>query len=507
MPPRGGVLPRIIAGLAIVAAISLLCLAIDAAPAVGQVSGEPAIDDTPRPPWKPGESCVSSSCHANLRSGKLANGNLHGPVALRACGPCHETVDNHHEFRPTFEGAELCRQCHESFFSFEKTIGDKGAIHGPVAAGQCTSCHDPHGGKTNVFTLRKKVDDGLCFDCHEREDLIGDGKPHGPLQLGSDCTICHDPHASKHPKLQRKSGVELCSTCHDEIKQLNVPGMQWHQPAEENCANCHDPHSSSFPKHLHGPLPGLCLSCHAEQAEELGGTRIHAALKVPERCSECHTKPPSDPNAEECPLVGPAGEPGNCLSCHNPHGSQHGKLLQKPLMETCLECHDQPIVMEGRPTIQSVKDQIEGKAHVHGPLRQGNCVACHKPHASDHWRLLKQEFPESFYADFEKERYGLCFQCHDDALVTERTTRLSTNFRHGDKNLHAVHVNREKKGRSCRACHEIHASDLPFQLRKTTPFGKWQMPIDWTPDEDGGKCAPGCHEPAYYNRSEGKEQP
>ena len=42
--------------------------------------------------------------------------------------------------------------------------------------------------------------------------------------------------------------------------------------------------------------------------------------------------------------------------------------------------------------------------------------------------------------------------------MTEERSKTVTDFRYGNVNLHKLHVNREK-GRTCRACHNIHASD------------------------------------------------
>ena len=72
------------------------------------------------------------------------------------------------------------------------------------------------------------------------------------------------------------------------------------------------------------------------------------------------------------------------------------------------------------------------------------------------WRhALRRPFPERFYASFDIASYGLCFECHEEALVTEERTTELTNFRNGDLNLHFRHVNQEK-GRTCRACHDVH---------------------------------------------------
>src|SRR5439155_16940293 len=54
----------------------------------------------------------------------------------------------------------------------------------------------------------------------------------------------------------------------------------------------------------------------------------------------------------------------------------------------------------------------------HGPVREGMCIACHEPHGTDNWRILKASFPAEFYAPYRAdESYGLCFSCHDRRLL------------------------------------------------------------------------------------------
>jgi hypothetical protein len=40
------------------------------------------------------------------------------------------------------QGAELCYSCHDRV---REQVGSSSFIHGPVAAGFCIVCHDPHG--------------------------------------------------------------------------------------------------------------------------------------------------------------------------------------------------------------------------------------------------------------------------------------------------------------------------------------------------------------------------
>ena len=83
-------------------------------------------------------------------------------------------------------------------------------------------------------------------------------------------------------------------------------------------------------------------------------------------------------------------------------------------------------------------------------------------------------------------------------------TRI-TGFRDGDRNLHLIHVNDKAKGRTCRACHEVHASRRPFHMREKVPYGAsgWQLKINFEQLPNGGSCAPACHwKETYIRRSD-----
>jgi hypothetical protein len=61
-------------------------------------------------------------------------------------------------------------------------------------------------------------------------------------------------------------------------------------------------------------------------------------------------------------------------------------------------------------------------------------------------------------------------------------------------------VNKEDRGRSCRACHATHASAHPLHVRDSVPYGKWEMPINFKQTSTGGSCSPGCHKEQSYDR-------
>ena len=147
---------------------------------------------------------------------------------------------------------------------------------------------------------------------------------------------------------------------------------------------------------------------------------------------------------------------------------------------------------------------LKGNPRHHGPIRDGQCTPCHIAHASQYFARLIKDYPKSFYVSFDTKAYALCFECHVEKLVTDEQGIGATGFRDKERNLHFVHVNKEIRGRSCRACHEVHASSRPFHIRETTPFGShgWKIEINHTALPTGGMCSPGCHEARAYDRGE-----
>ena len=176
-----------------------------------------------------------------------------------------------------------------------------------------------------------------------------------------------------------------------------------------------------------------------------------------------------------------------CSDCHVPHGTttEH-QLVKATLNQTCYECH---------------ADKRGPYVFNHPPVEE-NCASCHNPHGSDNFRMLVRNYEPEFYTKkFELTEFSLCFGCHEQERVLQKYTDTVTNFRQGDRNLHYVHVNRDRKGRTCRACHDVHASQHPFHIRDAVPFGIWDLPTNYVPLTSGGQCTPGCHVTREYDRT------
>lgn len=394
--------------------------------------------------------CVTAKCHADMGTKEF----VHGPVGAQICNVCHTTVEGKdHEFKFYAEKDELCFECHEN--SRDMMLEDH--IHTPVADGNCTGCHDPHQSDFR-FSLKGKAAD-LCFQCHDK-DLFSKNEIHGPVAVG-DCNACHEPHASPFEKQLQESPPDLCISCHTE-KMDEMNKRHIHKPVEENCMSCHDSHAAAEKHLLDKQEPDLCYECHTEYALYQEAEYKH------------------EPVAS-----------GKCFTCHDVHSSENPKLFTAEPGKLCFTCHE------------SIGEYIAGSTHKHGPLKEGDCNACHNPHGSENQKILTKYFPEEFYKPYSEGNYDLCFECHARTVATNEETKSLTEFRDGKRNLHFLHVNKQEKGRSCRSCHQVHASSQDKHIRTSVPFGKmnWDLPVTFTKHEDGGNCVVGCHGPKDYSRN------
>ncbi len=412
-------------------------------------------------------SCVDAECHTTYRESQY----VHSPVLLEKCEACHVTVENRHAFELVSTGEELCTFCHKMKF--------ENFVHEPVAKGECLKCHDPHSAE---FPFLIKVDPGkeLCFTCHERTEKFMNKKyPHAPAAQGA-CILCHENHSSWNDKLLIDEGNSLCLLCHKKEFEPQLMMRHIHEPVIEDCQKCHNPHGSNSPMMLYKDEPEFCYDCH-QNIEQIIRTssHVHEAIIIGKSCSNCHAA----------------------------HASSLPRLLRNPMLEICLSCHNKRIKSRDGTILENIAKIMEESPFKHGPIQQNNCIACHNPHGSNIFRRLVSYFPEEFYSPFDLQEYNLCFQCHPkDTFLQERTTSL-TNFRDGDLNLHFLHVNKEEKGRTCRACHEIHASKQKAHVRSLVPYGNWEFPLEFTANADGGTCAAGCHDEKKYSRKYKKIEP
>jgi predicted CXXCH cytochrome family protein len=272
---------------------------------------------------------------------------------------------------------------------------------------------------------------------------------------------------------QRQAEDPKCTDCHSDLIEKKTV----HTPAAESCENCHQvsikEHSENGTKGLMltEKVPGLCFMCHDGIKSYLDTIKnIHPAIT--------NNK--------------------SCTYCHSPHSSSEKKLLMSEEKKLCLSCHNKDVLANGKKTVNMDKLLTSSKV-IHPAIENDGCVVCHQPHGSPNSFLLKSSFPVGNYNPPKSEIYAACWECHDSELLTSKTTTTATNFRNGNINLHFLHTY-EKNGRSCTMCHNVHASQNNHLIENKVKFGEWELPLRYTPRENGGSCFPGCHAEKTYNR-------
>jgi predicted CXXCH cytochrome family protein len=298
-------------------------------------------------------------------------------------------------------------------------------------------------------------------------------RSHAPFE-GGDCGVCHQRNDAANPGPIRQASVnEQCFECHDDVRDVMASKFK-HVPAAEACTDCHNPHNSTQPALLAAEMTEMCTTCHTGIKAQVTAAKVkHDALTTGKKCA----------------------------NCHNPHAANVEKLLIALPFDLCVSCHSRDdMKSDDGKTMTNFKKWLDENPVWHDPVKGKDCSACHRTHGGDNFRLLVEAYPAKFYAPYDEKLYALCYGCHDGKVVSERETTTLTGFRDGARNLHFVHVNRER-GRTCRACHEVHASKQAHQVRDGVPYGPkgWMLKIGYTKLPNGGSCAKTCHDTKTYD--------
>lgn len=211
------------------------------------------------------------------------------------CLTCHEKAGS-----PVFQRSkhatlgESCASCHANVAEHSKAqlAGEQG---GPVPS---------------VKALKARDLNATCLTCHE-DDRQANWMSSMHDRRNIACTSCHSVHQFKSVQGQLKTArdVDTCATCHKSERAKSMRAS--HHPVREgklDCSSCHNPHDGATPKML-------------------------LADSVNELCYQCHTEKRGPFLFEHAPVR------EDCVSCHEPHGSNHKRLLTQKAPNLCRNCH------------------------------------------------------------------------------------------------------------------------------------------------------------------------
>lgn len=134
---------------------------------------------------------VSGAAKTNVSTAEVARKySQHGPYAAKMCEGCHQRQTN----QLLLPANDLCLYCHVLSVM-------KRRVHGPVASGSCSICHDAHGSGNEYLLVSNSLD--FCLYCHQRQDVMRNAVHQDIENTG--CTTCHDAHASNNDFLLRET--------------------------------------------------------------------------------------------------------------------------------------------------------------------------------------------------------------------------------------------------------------------------------------------------------------
>jgi predicted CXXCH cytochrome family protein len=188
------------------------------------------------------------------------------------CVSCHNMRPTARQFVDAADKDNPCYSCH-------KRMGNQKNVHTPVGMYSCIPCHPLQGSPKYAVPKRESA---LCFSCHQdkQKEFKELKYLHGPL-AGDMCEICHDPHSSDYPEQLRQPVNKLCLSCHDQVAKgihvVSLGGGAGHpvsgstDPSERgkgrelSCISCHNPHGGQMRYYFvtgSGDKMELCQMCH-----------------------------------------------------------------------------------------------------------------------------------------------------------------------------------------------------------------------------------------------------
>ncbi len=218
-----------------------------------------------------GSNQVNGKTNQANTVGCTQNGSCHGELISHPteseCKDCHSAISPKHpqKGQKTFTSSgQGCLKCHPKVVDYD-------FLHAPIAAGDCTACHDPHGNKDSHYI--QNTTKLICYKCHQPMIKSTDIYQHGPVAEDK-CELCHAQHGSFFPNLLKdnfapdffndyqKGTYKFCFRCH-KIDLLMFPKTSYNTGFRDGKKNLHF-------LHVNRPSRGMsCKLCHRTHAAGL----------------------------------------------------------------------------------------------------------------------------------------------------------------------------------------------------------------------------------------------
>ncbi|GAB4259728.1 cytochrome c3 family protein [Thermincola ferriacetica] len=485
-------------------------------------------------------------------------------LASELCATCHVT---HAAAGPVLLQREneklLCYMCHDaSGISTKNILAEFGSIdavgantshHGvPNDQQSCIDCHNPHDGAGVHYPKLLDTRDAngheynsgndVCFACHGSPALHG----------GSVRRLTGIPGVDDHETYYAAATVYDGDMVGAHVYKNNGTDAPLAPPDPQtqiNCSACHEKHGSRLPKLLRESVNGgkynvegnnntLCYACHegpmgTGDAPYLGRTVYEATYLNAHGRKSTGVLYPGGPYSVSRTLdsIPDEEQRGQCLNCHNPHGTPYGKMLVDLYQVTppddpdagstagilkynalCFKCHDsdgpaQDIARyysgsyrkdDGTSVTASGHYVHEKGFYIDGkPVPLGYCIPCndcHNPHgsANNNNKLLNDRLGSNLYDGTVANQRAMCLKCHtatDDSVLNQwrgnnmpRLPDLAATWPQVTTiNQHARNVDPAK----AKPCSDCHGYGDPMQAAHAPePYGR----------SPGGKDCDLCHE-------------
>jgi DmsE family decaheme c-type cytochrome len=251
---------------------------------------------------------------------------------------------------PAFAGAtyvrdaEVCAACHEDAMEpYSRTAHGRAFAHGPKGALQALNCEACHGPRSQhvenpdaSLALTARQYEATCLQCHQDSDrLYWQSSLHRTAEAS--CTTCHTVMVKRSDRalLAKADEKTLCYQCHTNVRaQLQKSS---HHPVREgriDCSSCHNVHGSPGRGMLaKATVNETCYSCHQEKR----GPFLWEHPPVRENCLTCH-----EPHGSNNPDLLVAKGPAQCVTCHQ-YGGHINQFrynrVSTPYAQGCVNCH------------------------------------------------------------------------------------------------------------------------------------------------------------------------